>query len=185
MKSIWHRYKIWLLIGFFYGAYCVAKGFKMVKQIDIHRNKLNADRSNLKCGWLFPTDLELFCAFCAKKFWNLSLTGHVDYELHHGSATNPDEPELTIDYWIFNESLWAVFFKSEEFHEYSINIDPFIFSTLCSIIPLSNFPAYCRRVTTRFYHGTRFGPCLYGSGQMNIFPGFISPYADFVHSSTR
>jgi hypothetical protein len=28
----------------------VVKGFKMVKQIDIHRNKLNADRSNLKCG---------------------------------------------------------------------------------------------------------------------------------------
>ncbi|MGD9358513.1 MAG: hypothetical protein PVH85_06540 [Desulfobacterales bacterium] len=50
MKGIWHKYKIWLLIGFFYVAYGVAKGFKMVKQIDIHRNKLDVDRSNLKCG---------------------------------------------------------------------------------------------------------------------------------------
>ncbi len=50
MKGIWQKYKIWLLIGVFYIAYCVVKGFKMVKQIDMHKNKLSADRSNLKCG---------------------------------------------------------------------------------------------------------------------------------------
>ncbi len=50
MKGIWHKYKIWLLIGVFYAVYWVVKGFKMVKQIDIHKNKPSADRSNLKCG---------------------------------------------------------------------------------------------------------------------------------------
>jgi hypothetical protein len=50
MKGIWHKYKIWLLIGVFYAAYCVVKGIKMVKQIDILKNKLNTDRSDLKCG---------------------------------------------------------------------------------------------------------------------------------------
>jgi hypothetical protein len=37
MKGIWHKYKIWLLIGVFYAAYWVAKGFKIVKQIDMHK----------------------------------------------------------------------------------------------------------------------------------------------------
>ena len=50
MKWIWQKYKIWLLVGVFYSAYCVVKGFKMLKRIDIHRIKLSADRSNLKCG---------------------------------------------------------------------------------------------------------------------------------------
>ena len=91
MKGIWHKYKIWILIGGFYAAYGVVKGIKMVKHIHMPKIKLSADRSNLKCGWPFPTDSELLYAFCAKKFWNLSLTGHVDCELDHGSATNPDE----------------------------------------------------------------------------------------------
>ena len=50
MKGIWQKYKIWLLIGVFYSAYWVVKGFKMLKRIDIHRIKLSADGSNLKCG---------------------------------------------------------------------------------------------------------------------------------------
>jgi hypothetical protein len=45
MKGIWHKYKIWLLIGVFYAAYCAVKGFKMLKHIDIHKVKLSANRS--------------------------------------------------------------------------------------------------------------------------------------------
>ena len=44
MKGIWHKYKIWLLIGVFYAAYCVVKGFKMVKQIDKHKIETFAKR---------------------------------------------------------------------------------------------------------------------------------------------
>jgi len=47
MKSIWHKYKIWLLIGMFYTAYCAVKSFKMLKHIDIHKIKLSANRSKL------------------------------------------------------------------------------------------------------------------------------------------
>jgi len=45
MKCIWHKYKIWLLIGVFYTAYCVIKSFKILKHIDIHKIKLIANRS--------------------------------------------------------------------------------------------------------------------------------------------
>ena len=45
MKSIWHKYKVWLLIGVFYTAYGVVKGFKMLKHIDIHKIKLSTNRS--------------------------------------------------------------------------------------------------------------------------------------------
>ena len=45
MKTIWHKYKIWLLIIVFYTAYCVAKSFKMFKQMDSHKIKLSANRS--------------------------------------------------------------------------------------------------------------------------------------------
>ena len=50
MKGIWHKYKIWILIGGFYAAYGVVKGIKMVKHIHMPKIKLSADRSNLKCG---------------------------------------------------------------------------------------------------------------------------------------
>ena len=45
MKWIWHKYKIWLLIGVFYAAYGVVKSFKMLKHMDIHKIKLSANRS--------------------------------------------------------------------------------------------------------------------------------------------
>ena len=45
MKYIWHKYKIWLLIVVFYTVYCVVKSYKMIKQIDIHKIKLSANRS--------------------------------------------------------------------------------------------------------------------------------------------
>jgi hypothetical protein len=45
MKYIWQKYKIWLLIAVFYTAYLLVKSFKILKQIDIYKIKLSANRS--------------------------------------------------------------------------------------------------------------------------------------------
>ena len=50
MKTIWQKYKIWLLIVLFYAAYMLAKSLKILKHIDIHKINLTSNRSKLKCG---------------------------------------------------------------------------------------------------------------------------------------
>ena len=50
MKSIWQKYKIWLLIAGFYAVYSVLRIFKMLKHIGTQKIKLDTDREKLKCG---------------------------------------------------------------------------------------------------------------------------------------
>jgi hypothetical protein len=40
MKTIWQKYKIWLLIVMFYAAYLAVKSLKVLKNIDIRKINL-------------------------------------------------------------------------------------------------------------------------------------------------
>jgi hypothetical protein len=40
MKTIWQKYKVWLLIVMFYTAYLAVKSLKVLRNIDIHKIKL-------------------------------------------------------------------------------------------------------------------------------------------------